>query len=143
MLRLLQPLVGSRSPFFEEIRSWTMSTATRTQADALEAWDALLSGSLAAGKQVFERYPLSALTDEHSPLHFAYGVWLHLTEGKEIAAAHFSGVLDAPHPWTTALPSHFLLSDKEPARLNHLFPWEEKELRRYLSYCDHLQMHRM
>lgn len=106
----------------------------RMAFDAYEIWAFLLKKRVAEASKVIRKYPLQMIAHEKSPLHFPYGTWLYLNEGPEIAAIHFSNLLDTPYPHTTALPSYILskrLDSKEWAK--QAFYWEKKQLDRQLD----------
>lgn len=91
-----------------------------------------------AGK-LLHQYPLEILTQDNNYLHFLYGCWLYVTEGKEIAAIHFSGTLEIAYPRTWSLFSHYI-SDriKEPNKWFHkAFLWEKKQLYHQLALFYH------
>jgi serine/threonine-protein kinase len=69
----------------------------------LVVWNALTSEKLSEAKAVFDKFP-EAISQDTSPLHFPYGAYLFLTEGREAAFRHFGSVLETPYPPTTALP---------------------------------------
>lgn len=104
----------------------------RIYFEALLAWHYLLKNQPTKAKQIFQKYPPSALHQESSPLHFPYGAWIYLTKSKEAAAAHFAGALDTPYPPTTALPSLFLMGHTKKW-MTKGFWWEKKELHRQID----------
>jgi serine/threonine protein kinase/tetratricopeptide (TPR) repeat protein len=97
----------------------------------LVVWNALLQKNLSEAKAIFDRFP-DALNQETSPLHFPYGTYLYMTEGKEAAYRHFSLVLETPYPPTTALPSLFL-TGRLKTWMKNAFWWEKKELHRQID----------
>ena len=97
----------------------------------LVVWNHLLSQKIAEAKAVFDRFP-EEIVQETSPLHFPYGAYLYLTEGRDAAFRHFGSVLETPYPPTTALPSLFLTNRLE-GWIEHAFWWEKKELHRQIE----------
>lgn len=97
----------------------------------LVVWNALINKKLSEAKAVFDKFPEAILQDT-SPLHFPYGAYLFITEGREAAFRHFGSVLETPYPPTTALPSLFLTNRLE-GWLEHAFWWEKKELHRQIE----------
>ncbi len=97
----------------------------------LTVWNHLLQNKLKEAKGVFDQFP-AVLTQETSPLHFPYGTYLYMTEGKESAMNHFSHVLETPYPPTTALPSLFL-TNRLNGWMERAFWWEKKELHRQIE----------
>ncbi len=138
-----QALKDSQFPLFDaaaaKLKKAKIPKFDRTFFDSLEAWSALLQRKLAAAEEIFAKYPLPALNQETSPLHFVYGTWLYLTDGPQAAMRHFS-LLETPYPPTTALPSHFLANrlDEKPEGtkggwIDRAFWWEKKELHRQID----------
>ncbi len=97
----------------------------------LVVWNALINKKLTEAKAVFDKFP-EAIHQDTSHLHFPYGAYLFLTEGREAAFRHFGTVLETPYPPTTALPSLFLTNRLE-GWLEHAFWWEKKELHRQIE----------
>ncbi len=97
----------------------------------LVVWNALLQKNLSDAKAIFEKFS-DVLNQETSPLHFPYGTYLYMTEGKEAAYRHFSLVLETPYPPTTALPSLFL-TGRLKGWMKSAFWWEKKELHRQIE----------
>lgn len=107
----------------------------RTAFDALEIWSHLVRRRKNEASDLFLKYPKTSLQQETSPLHFPFGAWLFLAEGKEAAMRHFSLALETPYPPTTALPSLFLtgkINDKK-GWIEKAFWWEKKELHRQVD----------
>jgi len=97
----------------------------------LVVWNALVNKKLSEAKEVFDKFPEAVLQDT-SHLHFPYGTYLFMTEGREAAFRHFASVLETPYPPTTALPSLFLMNRLE-GWMEHAFWWEKKELHRQIE----------
>ena len=108
----------------------------RLSIDALLAWFELLRRNFEAAGRIFQSYDTEELNQEYSPLHFAYGCYLYVTQGVETAQSHFSKALDSPYPCTSALPSHFLLGriNSKKGWIERAFWWEKKELHRQLDF---------
>ncbi len=98
----------------------------------LVVWNALLNKKLDEAKGVFDKYS-EAVHQETSPLHFPYGTYLYITEGKEAAFRHFASVLETTYPPTTALPSLFLMGKLDESWMANAFWWEKKELHRQIE----------
>jgi eukaryotic-like serine/threonine-protein kinase len=141
---LRKALVQRRFVNAEEIaaearkRNWAPNE--RLAIDALLAWFELLRRNFDAAGQIFQSYNAEALNQEYSPLHFAYGCYLYVTQGVEMAQEHFSKVLDTPYPCSAALPSHFLLGriNSKKGWIERAFWWEKKELHRQLDFFYHV-----
>lgn len=97
----------------------------------LVVWNSLVNKKWIDAKAVFDKFP-EEIHQETSPLHFPYGTYLFMTEGRETAFRHFSSVLETPNPPTTALPSLFLTNRLE-GWMEHAFWWEKKELHRQIE----------
>ncbi|HLB52856.1 MAG TPA: protein kinase [Chlamydiales bacterium] len=121
--------------FNHELDTSKMRPKERLSFDALFAWCYLLQKKLPEAEAIFRKAPLAAIMQEHSPLHFPYGTWLHLEKGPSVALSHFGAVLDSPYPPTSALPSLFLSGkfDEKKGWIERAFWWEKKELNRQLS----------
>jgi serine/threonine protein kinase/tetratricopeptide (TPR) repeat protein len=121
-----------------EKRPW--SHEGRLQLDALIIWHYLLCRQFNAAGQIVQSYDAVLLSQESTPLHFAYGCYLYVAQGPEIAQNHFSRVLDSPAPCTCALPSHFLLGriNGKKGWIERAFWWEKKELHRQLDLFYHV-----
>lgn len=97
----------------------------------LVVWNALLQKKLTEAKAHFDSFP-NEINRETSPLHFPYGAYLFMTQGKEAAFRHFSQVLETFYPRTTALPSLFL-TNRLTGWMERAFWWEKKELHRQIE----------
>ncbi len=97
----------------------------------LVVWNALINHQFVDAKAIFDKFP-EAILQETSPLHFPYGTYLYMTEGKAVAMSHFNSVLETPYPPTTALPSLFLTGRLE-GWMATAFWWEKKELHRQIE----------
>lgn len=97
----------------------------------LVVWNSLLNKKLQEAEAIFDQFP-EAITQETSPLHFPYGTYLYMTQGKAAAMRHFNRVLETPYPPTTALPSLFL-TGKLDRWMEQAFWWEKKELHRQIE----------
>lgn len=123
------------STCFENLRFVEMGREDRILFDSFEIWNHLLQKQIKKAEAIFRKYPSKLLTQENSPLHFAFGTWLYLIKGPKMAKVHFGAVLDTPFPSTAALPSHFLSGgiDEEKGWMEQAFFWEKKELYRQLE----------
>lgn len=103
-------------------------------------WAYLLDRNWSAAGEILQSYPLELLSQDTSLLHCLYGCWLEVTEGKEIAAIHFSGVLEGPYPRTWNLLSTYLSGKikENDGWISKSFLWERRQLYRQLAlffYC--------
>lgn len=112
-------------------------------------WAYFIEKNWLEAEHLFQNYTLEQLTQENSLLHFLYGCWLYVSEGKEIAQIHFSSVLEVTYPRTWSLFSHFTMSSEkdQQAWLKRAFLWEKRQLYRQQAlfyHCigeTHLQIH--
>lgn len=98
----------------------------------LVVWNHLIHKKLSEAKAIFDQFP-DRVHQDTSPLHFPYGTYLYMTEGKEAALKHFGSVLETSYPPTTALPSLFLTNRLDESWIEHAFWWEKKELHRQVE----------
>jgi serine/threonine protein kinase len=100
------------------------------QIDCLDIWALLWERNWGAAGELLHGYPLMQLIQETTPLHFLYGCWLYVTEGREIASVHFSSVLEVVYPPSWALFSHFIhgKSTAKQRWLLRAFSWEKRQL---------------
>ncbi|MBF8262395.1 MAG: pknD [Parachlamydiales bacterium] len=133
---LVQRRFAAAAEIIRQVEKRKWKSPENVSVHAMVAWYYLLRRDFKIAGQIFKSYPASELDLESSPLHFAYGCYLYMTEGPEIAQAHFSKILDAPYPCTAALPSHFLLGriDSKKGWIQRAFWWEKKELHRQLDF---------
>ena len=107
--------------------------------DTSKAWAYLLKKEWDLAGSVLHSHPLEELCSEESPLHFLYGCYLLVREGKEIADAHFSGVIDATYPRSWSLATHHLRGKiATVGRWEQMsFPFEKKQLSFQLELYQH------
>lgn len=103
-------------------------TTLRINCDLISAY--LAENNWSKAHDLLQQYPVEVLNQESHPLHFLYGIWLYLTEGKDIAQIHFSGVLEISFPRTWTLFSHLMNAqiDENHAWLDKAFLWEKRQL---------------
>lgn len=102
-----------------------------------QIWAYLLENKLEQAGQLLNQYSLDTLTQETTLLHTLYGCWLFVTEGKEIADVHFSGVLEVPYPRSWLLLSHYLNGRLDQNWFDKAFMWEKRQLYRQLVLFYH------
>lgn len=101
-------------------------------SNCYKIWAYLLEKEWDKAGALLQTYPLELLSKETTPLHFLYGCWLYISEGKEIASIHFFSILDASFPRSWSLFSHYY-SGKIAATLKweqKAFLWEKRQLYR-------------
>jgi serine/threonine-protein kinase len=94
----------------------------------------MLQGKIKDAERLFLEFPLEWHTQETSLLPFLYGCWLYMTEGKELAWVHFSGMLETAYPRTWALGSLFLIDKLPPQWEKKAFLWEKEALQSQLDF---------
>ncbi|HRD55438.1 MAG TPA: protein kinase, partial [Parachlamydiaceae bacterium] len=112
------------------LKSYALTEQDQIQADFFLIAAYLMKQKTEKAQDILKGYPLELLNQETTPLHFLYGCWLYLTEGKEIGKIHFSGVLDTAFPRAFALGTHYLNGQlKEDGYwFSHAFTWEKRAL---------------
>lgn len=107
-----------------------MSFEFTLQIRCYRIWAYLLDNKWETAGELLHTYPLELLTRETSLLHFLYGCWLYVSEGKEIATIHFSSILEVAFPRSWTIFSHFLIAEPEKleAWLQKTFLWERRQL---------------
>lgn len=105
------------------------------RVDVCKIWAALMEKRLSEAEELLHRYSLEQLTQEGSYLHFLYGCWLFVTEGKEIASIHFSSILDVTYPRSWTLFGHYFYGRPEDKKLwlQRAFLWEKRHLYRQFA----------
>lgn len=84
-------------------------------------------------------YPVELLSQETTPLHFLYGCWLQVMEGKDIATVHFNGVLDVSYPRSWTLFSHYYNGKiiENQGWFDKAFLWEKRQIYKQMSLFCH------
>ena len=125
---------------FNKVREWPVSLEGRLSIYCCEIWASLAEKNWEHAGELLNEYPLELLSQETSILHFLYGCWLDVTEGKEIASIHFLAVFEVNYPRTWTLFSHYFkgkIVDKQEW-IDRSFLWERRQLYRQLElfyYC--------
>ena len=127
-------LVTSES-LYEQLQPLeNLSEEGRLMIDSCRIWAALQQKDWSRAGEILHQYPFEQLSHETSPLFFLYGCWLLVTEGKEIATIHFSGILDVPYPSSWALAGHYLYGRiSGPEWTEKAFLWEKRQLEQQLE----------
>jgi eukaryotic-like serine/threonine-protein kinase len=120
---------------YTQTENQIFSTEGRLSRDAFEVWALLLEKEWSRAGDLLHQYPLELLSQETTILHFLYGCWLYVTEGKELAYIHFSGVFEVAYPRTWALFSYYLRRKayENQEWLTKSFLWERRQLFRQLA----------
>lgn len=111
----------------------------RQEFDHFRIWALLWGKQWDSAGQLLHNYPLELLSQENSLLHFLYGCWLLVTEGKDIADIHFAGIMEVPHPRSWTLVAHDLAGKirNDPQWQEKAFLWEKRHLYQQLSLFYH------
>lgn len=132
LIYLFEKAIDEKKPalallYFEPIDSIELTEQQRLELDIQQIWALLQIHDYDMANKILKRYPLELLTDEWNPLFFLFGIALWVTEGEEIAKAHFLGATEMAYPPIPSLLGHFLSN-----KLTHwnAFLHEQKELDR-------------
>jgi serine/threonine protein kinase len=119
----------------ESTKNWPLSEEGLFGIRCYSIWAYLLERNWNAAGKILQTYPIELLSQDTSLLHFLYGCWLEVTEGKEISRIHFSGMLEVPYPRTWSLVSAYLNGKitEDSGWMLKSFLWERKQLYRQLS----------
>jgi len=145
LLYILELAIDNKNTTFihsliENTQQWPFTPEGLTRLRCYSIWAYLLDRNWSAAGELLQSYPLEVLGQETSLLHFLYGCWLEVTEGKDISSIHFSGVFEAPYPRTWLLFSSYLSGKikENQGWILKSFLWERKQLYRQLAlfyYC--------
>jgi serine/threonine-protein kinase len=140
LIHLMERAIDEKNTSFihhviEKIKTWPLTTEGQLRMRSYLIWAYLLDRNWTAADEWLHTYPLEQLSQETSLLHFLYGCWLEVTEGKDISTIHFSGVLEMPYPRTWTLFSAFLNGKVygNQGWIGKSFLWERKQLYRQLA----------
>lgn len=124
----------------EKAQDWPFTPEGQLRMHCYSIWAHLLDRNWTAAGELLHMYPLELLSQDTSLLHFLYGCWLEVTEGKDISTIHFSGVYEVPFPRTWSLFNSYLRDKivENQGWMLKSFLWERKQLYRQLAlffYC--------
>lgn len=104
-----------------------------------EPWSILEAKDLDKAANFFAKYSVKELA-RPSYEHLLYGIYLWLTEGQDIAMAHYSAVLESPYPPTYTLLAHYLTGNisLKSNWMKKAFLWEKLQLLRQLELFYHV-----
>jgi serine/threonine-protein kinase len=119
---------------YEKLKDYNLEDADKLKIDYFMIASLLINKDLSSANEMLQSYPLELLNQETTPLHFLYGCWLYMTEGKEIAKIHFSGALEVSFPRTWSLGTHYLNGQltEDSYWFKRAFMWEKRALYRQL-----------
>lgn len=109
------------------------------QMQCYQIWTVLLEKNWKMAAELFHNQPMDLLNQDSTILHFLYGCWLYVTEGKELAEIHFSGVLEISYPPTWALFCYYLNGriSEDQEWIKKSFLWEKRKLYQQLVLFYH------
>jgi len=113
---------------FEKIKKLILPTSLKILLDSHLTKAYLTQNKLKLVSKIFNKYKLEKISDENSPLHFLYGLWLYKNEGKDISSSYFSGILEIQHPSSFAISSHIISNKNKDFLLKKAFYFEKRRL---------------
>ncbi len=107
-----------------------MSPTSRQSFEVRLVTALLIEKNWAEAGKIFHRYSIEMLSQESSPFFSLYGIWLHASEGKELAQIHFNSVLETTYPRSWTLLGHFLSGkiNEQHVWFKRAFEWEKRQL---------------
>ncbi len=120
-------------------QQWKLSDYAKHQMQCYQIWALLIDRNWTEAGEILHSFSLEELSQDNSLLHFLYGCWLYVTEGKEIAMIHFFGVFEVSYPRTWTLFSYHI-KDKIQEGIGWIkksFLWERRQLYRQLTLFYH------
>ena len=114
------------------LKGYQIDESYRLQIDCALIWAALLEKDWNKAGELLHAYPVETLGRDTSLIHFLFGCWLYISEGKEIANIHFSGILEVSYPRSWTLFIHYLSGKigTEQRWFLKSFLWEKRQLYR-------------
>jgi serine/threonine-protein kinase len=122
-------------PLAEMMLQKQMSAEGRHLLHCYQIWAYLQDKQWNRAGELLHQYSLEDLSQDSSLLHFLYGCWLYVTEGKEIANIHYYGCFEVAYPHSTALFSHYISGKITESQnwFNKAFLWEKRSLYQQIS----------
>ncbi len=114
----------------DQLKDYSMDDSSKLAIDYFLIAVHLINKNWNEANEILKSYPLELINQETTALHFLYGCWLYMTEGKEIAKIHFAGALEVSFPRTWTLATHYLSGQlkEEGYWFKHAFMWEKRKL---------------
>ncbi|NGX34348.1 MAG: Serine/threonine-protein kinase PknD [Candidatus Anoxychlamydiales bacterium] len=113
---------------FESIKKLTLAYDLKILLDSFLTKAYLIENKTKLASKIFNKYKLEKISDEKSPLHFLYGLWLYKNESKEISSSYFSNILEIQHPSSFAISSHLISNKNKDFLLKKAFYFEKRRL---------------
>jgi len=82
----------------EKLQTYDLTGDGSLWLQHLHIWALMLDNNWDRAGEHLHLFTLETLNQEDTPLHFLYGCWLYVTEGKDIAHIHFEGGSRCPLP---------------------------------------------
>lgn len=126
-------------PFANYLLEHELSSLEGLLVNCARIWAFLIDKNWNAAGEILQGYPLELLSQETTPLHFLYGCWLYVTEGKEIATIHFFGILDVSYPRSWSLFGHYYNGRivENQGWFLKAFMWEKRQLYKQIPLFYH------
>jgi len=123
------------------VKSREMTSDASQKLREYVIWAYMIDRNWKEAGNVLHSFPLELLSQETSILHFLYGCWLYVTEGKQIASIHFSGIFEVPFPRSWILFSYYLKGKitENQGWMQKSFLWERRQLYRQLTLFYHCE----
>lgn len=120
-------------------RKWEISDEGQLRLQYYEIWGLLIDKNWKEAGIFLHNFSVEVLSQDTSILHFLYGCWLYVTEGKDIANIHFAGIFEVPYPRTWTIASYYFTGKISEGQgwLQKAFLWEKRQLFRQLSLFYH------
>lgn len=121
--------------FNKNLRVWDLGEKDLERVHSSLVWLALIEKKWDSAREILDEYPVESLSKETSLLHFLYGCLLYVTEGKELAQIHISGMQEVSYPRSWTLCAHFLDGKigKDQRWFIKAFMWEKRQLYKQLT----------
>lgn len=85
-------------PFFPQATKLPLEKDEKLQIEALQLTSLLLENRAKEAGEIFDTYSIESLQEEDLPLHFLFGCYLWMTEGREIAEMHLTKIYEEKEP---------------------------------------------
>lgn len=114
----------------QQLKNFLIHPEDQLRVDCCCIWAYLAEMNWPAAEEVLHHYSLEQLTHEGTYLHFLYGCWLYVSEGKDIAFIHFASIFEVAYPRSWTLFSHFVNGKPGTKQLwlQKAFMWEKRQL---------------
>ncbi|MBA3815750.1 MAG: serine/threonine-protein kinase PknD [Parachlamydiaceae bacterium] len=120
-------------------QKWQLSSEGQVRLQYFEIWGLLIDKNWKEAGDLLHQYSIETLSQDTTILHFLYGCWLYVTEGKDIANIHFAGIFEVPYPRTWTISSYYFTGKITEGQgwFQKAFLWEKRQLFRQLTLFYH------